>query len=816
MAEKHEYAERMFDGAGRPRDRAGRPRRVQRQVRHELVPRGRGRRGQDLVRGRRRARPRRPSPSIVIYPPTRGLQTQGDPFEPVKIGVLVDMDLGQLLADWIDPTILAIEDALNEGVWGRSPVAIITADARGLPRENYRKVIDGYKWLVEQGCVVILGPMISDNCLTLQPVADEIGVPVIGWTGAHKFASDYCYTVANGDIPTEGVMCANWLYQRGLEEGRACSGRSARRGATTPTSSATRRCASGSTITREVKLEPNPRNMKENLADMRDMGTEGIYYGGYGYATFHFAEAFQALDWDPPRVMGTAFMFYSNSNEWAEGLEGWHGVDQLGEDGTNPNYEAMVKRFKARFGRETRNVVVALAYDTARAAIHGIANAAIPTPRARATTGSTGSGGCRPPTAGRRATCSSAPATTRGTRATSSRSASCAAASSASTATTAPSGRATRRRRRERRAHGLLPQRRHGAQMLEEQVLPPALERVDLGDDVLEIGPGPGFTTDVARARRTAHLDRGRDRSACCTSRSPSDWPARTSTSSTATRPRSSCPTTGSPRAASFNMLHHVPTAEAQDAIFAELAARAAPRRRARGRRRRRTARARAEFHEGDTYNPIDPDVASPAGSRTAGFTDIEVELFDLGWICSTPGRSEPPAPSYAVALAASSPSEILAGSLVALVHRLLRHVVARGLGAQRADGALLLGAVRERVEAVPAHRVLVRDLVEVGVGDRVRARPSRSSSSGAFGPRRVGVRVVLLPADVVDADLVAQREPDRVGDEAREDVLAEHVGRHPVAEVLAGPQRGACRRCGRAGRGSTGSSRCRPRRARP
>jgi ABC-type branched-subunit amino acid transport system substrate-binding protein len=136
----------------------------------------------------------------------------------------------------------------------------------------------------------------------------------------------------------------------------------------------------GLTVTREVRLEPNPRNMKEHLAEMREMGTEGIYYGGYGYATFHFAEAFRALDWDPPRVMGTAFMFYSNSNQWAEGLEGWHGVDQLGEDGTNPNYEAMVKRFEARFGRTTRNVVVALAYDTARAAIHGIGNSKIPTP----------------------------------------------------------------------------------------------------------------------------------------------------------------------------------------------------------------------------------------------------------------------------------------------------------------------------------------------------------------------------------------------------------------------------------------------------
>ena len=86
---------------------------------------------------------------------------------------------------------------------------------------------------------------------------------------------------------------------------------------------------------------------------MRDLGVEGLYYGGYGYATFHFAEAFKALDWDPPRVMGTAFMFYSNSNKWAEGLEGWHGVDQLGEDGANPNYNAMIERFEQRFGRKT-------------------------------------------------------------------------------------------------------------------------------------------------------------------------------------------------------------------------------------------------------------------------------------------------------------------------------------------------------------------------------------------------------------------------------------------------------------------------------
>src|SRR5215472_13216510 len=101
----------------------------------------------------------RPVESIVIYPPTRGVTTQGDPFEPVKIGVLIDMDLGQLTADLMDPIILAVEDALNEGVYDR-PVEIVTVDARALPRENYRKVHPGYTRLVEDGCVVVIGPFI--------------------------------------------------------------------------------------------------------------------------------------------------------------------------------------------------------------------------------------------------------------------------------------------------------------------------------------------------------------------------------------------------------------------------------------------------------------------------------------------------------------------------------------------------------------------------------------------------------------------------------------------------------------------------------
>jgi ABC-type branched-subunit amino acid transport system substrate-binding protein len=317
---------------------------------------------------------------IVVYPPTGGLATQGAAFEPVKIGVLIDIELGQLLADWIDATILALEDALNEGVYDR-PVQLVVADARGLPRENYLKVRKGYKWLCDQGCVVVLGPMISDNSLNVQQLANQQKVSCLAWTGAWRYASEYNFTVANGDVPTEAVMCAQWMREKGFKEVGMFweQGSSGRDYADFFRDEANRL---GINIVREVKLGPNPRGLQQHLAKMRQMGVEAIYYGGYGYATFHFYDAFKALGWDPPRVMGTAFMFYSNTNKWAEGLEGWHGIDQLGQEGANPNYTAMIERFRARFGRVSRNVVVALAYDTARCGIHGIAHAPMATPEA--------------------------------------------------------------------------------------------------------------------------------------------------------------------------------------------------------------------------------------------------------------------------------------------------------------------------------------------------------------------------------------------------------------------------------------------------
>jgi SAM-dependent methyltransferase len=167
--------------------------------------------------------------------------------------------------------------------------------------------------------------------------------------------------------------------------------------------------------------------------------------------------------------------------------------------------------------------------------------------------------------------------------------------------------------------------------LVEGTILPAALRDVTLGDDVLEIGPGPGFTTDVLRektARLTAvEIDEGlADRLAERLAEGNVDVVRGDAAALTFPDDRF----TG---AASFHMLHHIAPATQQDRVFAELARVLKP-----GGMLVAAdgvySDGSAVFHEGDTYNPIDPDdLATRLGA--AGFGDVDVQLHELGWVCT-------------------------------------------------------------------------------------------------------------------------------------------------------------------------------------
>ena len=165
-------------------------------------------------------------------------------------------------------------------------------------------------------------------------------------------------------------------------------------------------------------------------------------------------------------------------------------------------------------------------------------------------------------------------------------------------------------------------------QVVRDEIVPWALEGVDLGD-VVEVGPGYGATTDVFAelVPQLTSVEIDPDLAAGLVARFAGvdhvEIVEGDATAMTFTDGRFS-------GATSFSMLHHVPTAEAQDAMFAEV---------------RRVLRpggvfvaldslgsdALCEFHENDTYNPIDPATLDDR-LTAAGFTTIEVASNQYGW----------------------------------------------------------------------------------------------------------------------------------------------------------------------------------------
>lgn len=160
------------------------------------------------------------------------------------------------------------------------------------------------------------------------------------------------------------------------------------------------------------------------------------------------------------------------------------------------------------------------------------------------------------------------------------------------------------------------------ARTVESLILPWALNDVDLGDDVLEIGPGFGVTTKVL-AKRPGRL------TALEVDRSSVDYlserfgeTVRLLHGDGAAMP---LPDNEFSAAVCFTMLHHVPSPELQDRLFAEAARVLRPGGVFAGTDSLPGLRFRL-IHLGDTMVTVDPD-GLPERLRAAGFDDVEVTV---------------------------------------------------------------------------------------------------------------------------------------------------------------------------------------------
>lgn len=158
---------------------------------------------------------------------------------------------------------------------------------------------------------------------------------------------------------------------------------------------------------------------------------------------------------------------------------------------------------------------------------------------------------------------------------------------------------------------------------VEKHIVPWVVEDIDIGPDALEIGPGPGITTDVLRRRVSSltcvEIDAKLARS----------LRERTAGQNITVVQEDATAMSFGPRAFdtafSFTMLHHVSSAALQDRLFAEVARVLKP-----GGIFAGTDSLSSRFfpllHLFDTMTLVDPNTLPDRLAR-AGFIDVQVDV---------------------------------------------------------------------------------------------------------------------------------------------------------------------------------------------
>jgi ABC-type branched-subunit amino acid transport system substrate-binding protein len=296
---------------------------------------------------------------------------------PIKVGYLMDFVLP---AEYPEDRRLDLTQSLDlifkrghaQGVIDR-PIEVVYREVEGLPKGSAKAVIDAYGEFVDEGCLAVFGPFITDNC---EPTRVEIErrfeVPAISVTGSEAWLGPWTFSLPMGSLTDEPVFWAEQMVNAGYETVGALVERSHL--AHTYITNFRAACErAGIRIVAEQMIAQTAQDITAEVTKLHETRPDAIVHCGFGFGMAMTNMILQSLDWDPPRFMSTAFEnAWLNDLLW-QAMLGWTGVDQYDE--ANPVGQGLLDEFDEAYGRRPEYCVPVVNFDIANALLSAFADA---------------------------------------------------------------------------------------------------------------------------------------------------------------------------------------------------------------------------------------------------------------------------------------------------------------------------------------------------------------------------------------------------------------------------------------------------------
>jgi branched-chain amino acid transport system substrate-binding protein len=280
----------------------------------------------------------------------------------IKVGFLqefVMVDHAQ--RPWDDGLRMALDEAYEDGLVDR-PIELVHKVLDGLPIGSWIDVRRAWQELAAEGVVCILGPITSENAISLRDYIEGDGqVPTLSITGTDRWYGDWCFALNNGSLPEDPYLMANFLALEGIRTTAVVYDRSAT--GIEYLEFFREACDfEGVSIVFADAVGQLQTDWDATIAKAKASGAESLSHLGLGISVLHANKALEANDWAPRlKVMNTGFMTAPIVPEGLASIRGWVGCDQYDEE--NLVTQDFLLRFEKRYGYRPESVQSTLSYD---------------------------------------------------------------------------------------------------------------------------------------------------------------------------------------------------------------------------------------------------------------------------------------------------------------------------------------------------------------------------------------------------------------------------------------------------------------------